>query len=273
MLAQDLHYFKTNNVGKGESMKPVIGITSYYVKAYEIEQCRPRGVMGQDMLMSTIDYSSAVEKAGGIPLIIPIINSIELIEDLVEKIDGLILSGGPDIYPLLYNSSISVGSKKIVAERDRFELELLGKVLGKNKPVFGICKGFHMLNIYYGGTLYQDIYLECNTNIAHSGSKASCYEPCHTVYFEKDSIFFDIFKSNSYVNSYHHQAIKNLGSELKAVGWSTDDNLIEAVVHKDNDFVLGVQWHPEMMVGHYEEQLEIFKYFINLIRRNKHDQN
>jgi putative glutamine amidotransferase len=258
---------------EGGNMKPVIGITSYYVKAYEIEECRPRGIIGQDMVMSTIDYPRAVEKAGGIPFIIPMINNIEFIEGVVEKIDGLILSGGPDIYPLLYDSSIHIGCKKTVAERDRFELKILGKAIEHDKPVFGICKGFHMLNIFYGGTLYQDIYLECKTNIAHSGSKASSYEPCHTVYFEENSVFDGIYNNKSYVNSYHHQAIKDIGSELKAVGWSTDDNLIEAIIHKNNDFILGVQWHPEMMASHYEEQLEIFKYFINLIRRNKHDQN
>ncbi len=255
-------------------MKPVIGITSYYVKAYEIEECRTRGTRGQDMVMSTIDYSRSVEKAGGIPLIIPLINSLEFIEGVVKKIDGLILSGGPDVYPLLYDSSIHVGCKNIVAERDRFELELLKKTLELDKAVFGICKGLHMLNIYFGGTLYQDIYKECKTNIAHSGSKASTYEPSHTVYFEEDSVLKKIYNKPLCVNSYHHQAIKNLGSELKAAGWSSEDNLIEAIVHSNNDFILGVQWHPEMMTCHDEEQLKLFKYFINLIiRRNKYDKN
>lgn len=246
-------------------MRPVIGITSYFVKAYEVDICRQRGVKGQDMLMSTMDYFKSVEKAGGIPVAIPVIKSLSFIESIAEKIDGLILSGGPDILPLLYDTSIHIGCKKIVAERDRFELELLNKVLEKKKPVLGICKGCHMLNIYFGGTLYQDIYSDNLTNIAHSGSTLAPYEPCHSVRFEKSNVFNSIFGDELYVNSFHHQAIKVIGKGLRAVGWSTEDNLIEAIVHESNESVLGVQWHPEMMTEHDNEQLKIFEYFIKLV--------
>ena len=246
-------------------MRPVIGITSYFVKAYEVDGCRPRGIKGQDMLMSTMDYSRSVEKAGGLPLAIPVIRSPNFIESIVEKMDGLILAGGPDIYPLIYDTCIRTGCKRIVADRDRFELELLKKALEKNKPVFGICKGFHMLNVYFGGSLYQDIYEDKLTNIAHSGSKAPPYEPCHSVLFEEDNLFYRVFGKKLNVNSYHHQAIKNLGVGLRAAGWSCEDNLIEAIVHESNDSILGVQWHPEMMAEHNEEQMKIFKYFIKLV--------
>lgn len=235
------------------------------MKAYEVDGCRQRGVKGQDMLMSTMDYSKSVEKAGGLPVAIPVIRSPDYIEFISEKLDGLILSGGPDIYPLVYDTSIQTGCKRIVVERDQFELELLEKVLEKGKPVFGICKGLHMLNIYFGGTLYQDIYSDDLTSVAHSGSKLAPYEPCHSVRFEKENLFNDVFGDELKVNSFHHQAIKVLGKGLKAVGWSCEDNLIEAIVHENNDSILGVQWHPEMMAEHNDEQLKIFKYFIKLI--------
>lgn len=247
-------------------MRPIIGITSYFVKSYEVDGFRPRGVKGQDMLMSTMDYFKSVEIAGGVPVAIPVIRSPNYIEDITDKIDGLILAGGPDIYPLLYDKSIRIGCKKIVADRDRFELDLLKKTLDKNKPVFGICRGFHMLNIYFGGTLFQDIYSENLTNIAHSGSKATPDEPCHSVYFKKGSLFNSVLGDEINVNSFHHQAIKVIGKGLTAVGWSCEDDLIEAIVHESIDSIFGVQWHPEMMAERNDEQIKILKYFVNLIK-------
>lgn len=246
-------------------MRPVIGITSYFVKAYEITEYRSRGIKGQDMLMSTMDYSKSVERAGGLPVIIPVIRSPSYIEDIVKKIDGLILTGGPDVYPLIYDTSMYRDCKRVVSERDRFELELLEKSLENDIPIFGICRGFHLLNIHFGGTLYQDIYRDNLTDIAHSGSKAPPYEPCHSVFFEKGCLFDDVCGETITVNSYHHQAIKKLGKGLKAVGWSCEDKLIEAILHESNKSLLAVQWHPEMMTEHSLVQMKIFEYFINLV--------
>lgn len=250
-------------------MNPIIGITTYYVKAYEMEEDRQRGVKGQDMLMCTMDYPKSVEKAGGIPVLVPVIHNTNYIDSITEKIDGLILAGGPDVYPLLYDTSIRIGTKGIVTERDRFELELLDCVIKKGKPVFGICKGLHILNVYFGGTLYQDVYHETGTEIAHSGSRLPPFEPCHSVSFDKSSFLWKLFGEKIPVNSFHHQAVKKLGEGLLPIAWSHDDGMIEAVVHEKDKSIFGVQWHPEMMTEKNQEHLTLFQYFVELIKEKE----
>lgn len=249
-------------------MRPLIGITTYFVKASEIGTNRQRGLPDQDMLMSTMDYSQAIELAGGIPVTVPVINNENYIEEIVEKIDGFLFAGGPDINPLKYNEHFKKGLGKIVPERDDFELRLLDKVLNKNKPVFGICRGFQIINTYFGGSLYQDIKNELATDIEHAATMGVKYSICHKVNLVKDSILNRVFKKEElYVNSFHHQAIKKLGHGLK-ISAKAEDGIVEGFEHKDYPFVIGVQWHPEMMFEVHSEQLELFKVFVNKVKEN-----
>ncbi|RKD25334.1 putative glutamine amidotransferase [Caminicella sporogenes DSM 14501] len=248
-------------------MKPLIGITTYLVKDRELKEKRYRGLPGQDMQMSTMDYSRCIKKAGGIPVTIPVIHDDDYIEELSNILDGFLFSGGPDIYPFKYGQALKKGIGLINPERDDFEFKLLDKVLKKDKPVFGICRGFQLINVYFGGTLYQDISKTNMTDIEHVGIMIPKYEYCHDVIIDNESKLYLAFKTNKLkVNSFHHQAIDKLGEGLLKTAWSKD-GIIEGFEHPDYSFIVGVQWHPEMMVEVHKEQLSVFQLFINNIKR------
>ncbi|QZY54887.1 gamma-glutamyl-gamma-aminobutyrate hydrolase family protein [Crassaminicella profunda] len=247
-------------------MKPLIGVTTYYVKASEGHKNKPRGMVDQDMLMSTMDYSRCIEKAGGVPLTIPVIDDEGYLNELIERLDGFLFTGGPDIHPLSYNQPLKLGIGRVVPERDAFELKLMKKVLQKDKPILGICRGYQLLNVYFGGTLYQDIYTEKAARIKHVGDVLPKHYPAHKVILKEKSKVFDAFgKKEILVNSFHHQAVEKIGEGLIENAWS-EDGIVEGLQHKDYLFVVGVQWHPEMMAEIFEEQINIFKEFINVIK-------
>lgn len=243
-------------------MKPLIGLTTYFVKDSFIGAKRIRGTAGQDMSMSTIDYSACIEKSGGIPVTIPLLDNEGYINDLVSKLDGFLFCGGPDIHPYYYGQSLKKGNGLVVLERDKFEFKLLERVLKKNKPVFGICRGLQLINIFFGGTIYQDIYQAKLTDIEHISNMIPKYCYSHKVSIYKKSKLFEAFDRDDIdVNSYHHQAVEKLGKGLKETAWA-EDGIIEGIENDDYYFVVGVQWHPEMMSEVHEEQLKLFKMFI-----------
>ncbi len=244
--------------------KPLIGLTAYYVKDRELDRNRPRGMPGQDMLMSTMDYPRCIKKAGGIPVVLPVgEEDDDYIENLAKRLDGFLFTGGSDVYPLQYGQSVTQGMGLVVTERDEFELKLLAGAVNHHKPIFGICRGLQIINIFFGGTLCQDIYAAKLTNLAHMGKMLPKFSPCHKVTLAKNSkVFSACRQADLPVNSFHHQVISTLGSGLIATGWS-EDGIIEAVEHGQYDFLVGVQWHPEMMAEVYSDQLNLFKAFID----------
>lgn len=246
-------------------MQPLIGVTSYYVEDNELEGKRYRGRNGQDMLMSTMDYSRCIKNAGGIPVAVPVINEDDYIEELVEKLDGLLFTGGPDIHPFLYGKEIKKGLGKVVLERDKFELKLLEKALERDKPIFGICRGLQLINVFFGGTIIQDMDETYITKQEHVCLMVPKYSFCHKVTISEGSKLYKAFdKKVLDVNSLHHQAIENLGKGLIKTAWS-EDGIIEGFEHEDYSCVFAVQWHPEMMSEVYDEQLKVFEIFINTI--------
>lgn len=245
-------------------MKPLIGITNYYVDSNELGELedRPRGITGQDMAMCTMDYVRAVKQAGGIPIMLSHLTDEDYITNITRKCDGFLFSGGGDVDPLLYGATPAEKCGQVVPERDRFEMALIKEVINHNKPLLGICRGLQLINTYYQGTLYQDLS-ECDQSLEHH--KALNYpkwKPVHEVELETGSHLANIFnKSKIMTNSFHHQIIKEVGKNLQVTA-KTQDGIVEALEDKQKDFLLGVQWHPEMMFEEVEEQIKLFKYFV-----------
>ncbi len=247
-------------------MKPRIGITTYYVKSEEASKKQVRGLPGQDLLVSTMDYSRSVSNAGGIPLTIPVLENDDYIEEIVKQMDGFIFAGGTDVSPLEFKAPVKKGLKMLNPERDRFELKLLKKIIAYKKPILGICRGFQLINVFFGGTLYQDIEENGLTKQEHFCKMMPKYSPCHSIYISSESRLYSLWqKEKIMVNSFHHQTVKKLGNGLKELG-KAEDGIIELIEHQDYPFLMAVQWHPEMMSEKYSEQLKVFELLIENCR-------
>ncbi len=246
--------------------KPVIAITSYYVSADEWDYKRPRTRREQDVMMSTMDYSRAVFAGGGIPVAAPVMGDDGYVEALLDRVDGLLLAGGPDISPELYGEQRSPACGVTVPARDEFELAMLERALSRGMAVFGICRGFQLINVYFGGTLYQDTDSQGCVFKKHWGFRNK-NDIAHAVSLsgEMASEVFNAREIN--VNSFHHQAVKTLGDSLVVTALS-EDGLIEGFEHAGGLPLFGVQWHPEMMYDKYPCQGNIFTHFARLASKN-----
>lgn len=191
------------------------------------------------------DMAKYIAKKGILPILIPELNDERLFEILLEM-DGIIMQGGHDVAPETYGES-PIGRWKGDAVRDAYELKILDFAIKNNKPVFGICRGIQLMNVYFGGTLYQDTITQ-NKQVQEHRS-AELYDTVkHPIQFEPDQFLAKIYAGieSPFVNSVHHQAIKELGNELEVYAMS-EDGLIEAFGYTKapEGKVFGVQWHPE----------------------------
>lgn len=233
--------------------KPIIGITSSHEKE--------NGLRNYHRTTVSIDYTKGVIEGGGIPIIIPTTNDIEIIKEQLKLIDGLILSGGPDINPVHYGEDFKEKIGVISPERDDNEIKILNEFLKTEKPILGICRGHQLLNIYFGGTLYQDLSYFEKEVLKHRQDLYPELE-VHSVTIEKGSILENLYGESIRTNSFHHQAIKDLGKGFKVIARS-NDGIIEGIEKIDHKFCLGIQWHPEMMVARgNKDMVKIFKLLI-----------
>lgn len=240
-------------------MKPIIGITCDMTdNIYKLKQ----------------DYVSAVEKSGGLPMILAPLSYVLLvsgqakggdISQIADFIDGLLISGGNDLLPEYYGEDISVPLEKLKfakKERSDFEIAILKEIVRLKKPVFAICYGMQLVNVVYGGSLYQDIGIQVKGAVNHKTGQ-------HVIKIDESfCCMFNILQlaiSNQYlVNSAHHQAVKRLadGFEVFAV---SEDGIIEGFYKKGYPFFVCVQWHPERIF--YDKlSVGIFKEFIKQAR-------
>lgn len=247
-------------------MKPIVGICADYFSGLS----ELFGSLGSklDWQLATNDYIKAIERAGGIPVIIPVYNNENNIEHIISMVDGILFAGGNDIHPKHYGEFLGSKIGPLNPGRDKHEFNLAKNIINKSKmPVFGVCRGYQLLNVVCGGTLYQDLYqvpLESKNNldINHSMYGSPKYSPVHRAEINENSKFHKIINKTSIeVNSYHHQAIKDVAEGFQ-VAVSAPDGIVEAIELKGDRFIMGTQWHPEMMMEHYQEQLLIFKAFV-----------
>lgn len=226
------------------SMRPLIGITIHPT----IDPDRAN----LDRLVA--DIVEGVERAGGLPLLVPLGLSESTLRDLSSRLAGLLLSGGGDIEPERYHAparDARLGG--LCAERDRTELLLTGWALAEQQPLFGICRGAQLLNVALGGTLYQDVS-EHPGAIRHTFSDEDFANRPHAVKVAEESRLARILKQPLLdVNSLHHQAIRDVAPALQAVAHAPD-GLVEAVELPDAPFALAVQWHPECLLALPEHQ-------------------
>ena len=189
--------------------------------------------------LSPRTYSLAVQRAGGVALILPPDDSVaEAPDELLDLLDGLILAGGSDIDPTSYGAKPHPETKNTWPERDRFEIALGTRALERDMPVLGICRGMEMLNVIQGGTLNQHLGLELHRHTPGVFTD-------HRVEFQPGSLAARVVGSDTTeVKSAHHQGVEELGEGV-AVSGHADDGVVEAIELPDRSFAVGVLWHPE----------------------------
>lgn len=170
------------------------------------------------------------------------------LRDYAKHLDGLVLQGGADISPQSYAEAVTRPEWDGDRVRDMYELELLHEFVEAGKPVLGICRGCQLINVAFGGTLYQDIATDLPDSIEHVNDLYDRYT--HTLQFPQGSTLGSLLKAqNPVVNSIHHQAVKDLGRDITIEATSEKDSVIEAIRYRKAPFVVGLQWHPEFHMG------------------------
>jgi putative glutamine amidotransferase len=221
------------------SKPPLIGLTSSTRYEKDWDQTTE---LAADYLFR--NYASAIQAAGGWPIIIPTLHPAHYVELLAERLDGLVLAGGVDIDPLEYGQPPHSGLGTVDKDRDALELELARFAASKGLPTLGICRGAQVVNVALGGTLYQDIPSQMNKDIAHKQSEPR-HRVSHAVRLEPATRLHRLIgRDEIMVNSGHHQAVCDVAPDLIVSARSLDD-MVEAVELPDHPFFLAVQWHPE----------------------------
>lgn len=234
--------------------KPIIGITSAYEREDEL--------LNYHRTTVSIDYTKAVVAMGGIPLVIPVTNNKEVIKKQLSLLDGLILSGGADVNPFLYQQDFKTGIGVVSPERDECEMIVIEEFLKTGKPILGICRGHQLLNVYFKGSLLQDLRYYPKDILQHRQILHPNLETHIVNILEDNNMLFELYGKEIKTNSFHHQVIDKVGEGLTVIA-KTRNDVIEAIQKKDHKFLYGIQWHPEMMGARGNtEMLKIFKKFI-----------
>lgn len=237
-------------------MKPIIGITMNPIRD------------NRRIYKTNATYIERTIEAGGLPLAIPSKVDLEDCEQIMRKIDGLIIPGGGDILPYLFGEETHPAVVYALKYMDLFEMELVRLAREYEKPIIGICRGAQVINVAFGGTLYQDIASQYKNEICHRQSRDNVDEPMHKVYLKADSHLSRIFEKEIIdVNTLHHQSVKDIGEGLYIVGKAAD-GVIEAIESEDG-MIIGVQWHPEMLAPKYKESQQFFKVFVDKANETK----
>lgn len=206
-----------------------------------------------------VAYLRAVQRAGGVPVALPPNLDGPARDALWERLDGLLLTGGGDVAPERFGEPAHAAVSDVAPERDALELELTERALADGVPLLAICRGIQVLNVALGGSLIQDLPTQTSGMIVHS-QQAPREQPTHgvKVMVEDTRLGAIVESAELSVNSFHHQAIKRLGRGLREAAWAPD-GVIEGVDMPDaRALVLGVQWHPEDLVGHDASARRLF---------------
>lgn len=210
-------------------------------------------------------YTKAVYDAGAIPMLISATCEMDLLRGCVDKIDGLLLTGGADISACYFGEKDLDGLTDVDPFRDEYEFKLLRLAVDRGLPIFGICRGMQLINVAFGGSIYQDLPSQFPSDVLNHSVLTDKHVGVHDVKIEPDTRLSDILECGSIsVNSRHHQALKDVAEEFKVTAVS-EDIVVEAFEAYPSRRIIGVQWHPENMAvdGENIYMKRLFKFFVN----------
>ncbi len=238
--------------------RPLIGITSLALRENDWTELSLG--LWKDCLFR--DYTQSVVAAGGILVGIPILEDKDLIADLLARVDGVILTGGPDIYPYLYGEEMRPGMGNSDHMSDQMEIEIARLTFENKQPTLGICRGIQVMAVAAGGNLIQDIKSEVDNPVSHwQNSSKDTF--AHQVEIVQNSKLVQIAGSSKiWVNSHHHQAIRMVPDEFTVTAHS-GDGVIEGIEHPQHPFYVGVQWHPEGTTFVDKPSLNLFEALVD----------
>lgn len=208
-------------------------------------------------------YVRCILENGGVPVILPVVDSQEAVEKYCEIVDALLLTGGGDVDPKYWGEELTEMSNKPSEKRDWFDIALTREAMRRGMRILGVCRGMQAIAIISGGSIYQDIYQQIGKDkvLGHS-QKMPRSEVSHKVIIDKESRLAEVMGCcETMVNTFHHQAVRSVGENCEVVA-RAEDGVIEGIEMK-NMPVIGVQWHPEELFREHEEQKRLFKWLMN----------
>ena len=227
--------------------RPVIGVSA--VTAFN-----------ERIYAQRITYPDAIWDAGGVAIMLPCAHDTETCEQIVSMLDGLLVPGGADIDPALYGEEVRPVCGKFNRSEDNYDIALIKEALKQGKTILATCRGLQIINVLFGGTLYQDIPTQYETDIIHAMGE-NYAENYHPVKLDPNCKLAEVLGNCEVkANTSHHQCVKDLGHGLKIVG-RAPDGIVEAIENEDAS-IIAVQWHPERMQD-MEMYRNLFKYFID----------
>ena len=235
--------------------KPVIGLSC----SYEKDENNHRIFLNHS-------YLNAIRSFGGIPVVLPSEGNEDELSYLAMQCDGLLFTGGMDIEPALFGEEKWNDTVSTTPDRDRSESLLFRLAQERQLPILGICRGLQMMNVYFGGTLYQDIPTQAPSEVEHRMAPPD-HRTCHNCQILPGTPLHNLIGQDEMaVNSHHHQAIKDVAPGFAVMG-RCEDGIIEAIWDPRQKFVWGVQWHPENIWDIEDSSAQIFRAFIDACKK------
>jgi putative glutamine amidotransferase len=246
----------------------LIGVTTSELRLASQVRRDCRGEPARVEMALGMSYLRAVERAGGLPVVLPPLE-LERISPLLDRLSGVLLSGGPDLDPTAYGRAAHPELGPTEPQLDAFEVQLAREADARGLPILGICRGAQALNIARGGTLHQHLPEITDGSVGHRQRQPG-QEVTHKVRVAPRSGLAAVVGSRRIaVNSFHHQSVDRLGSGLHAVAWA-DDGVIEGIEGRGKPFLLGVQWHAETLVDD-PAQLALFRHLVTASEKRERE--